>query len=109
LDSTRTAPLSKCEIKAVWEIPAILDQSLNSDLPGDPKALVTSNVYDTARACICSTFSAAFAISQRTNQGAYPTPGHAPRQAVGQKLSHAGLQITRRNLNVQSTVKIPAD
>jgi type IV secretory pathway VirB10-like protein len=26
----------------------VLEQSLNSDLPGDLKALVTSDVYDTA-------------------------------------------------------------
>ena len=48
LRSTREAPLSRYEIKAGWEIPAVLEQSLNSDLPGDLKALVTSNVYDTA-------------------------------------------------------------
>ena len=46
--STRTAPLSPYEIKAGWEIPAVLEQALNSDLPGELKALVTSNVYDTA-------------------------------------------------------------
>src|SRR5580658_2022424 len=48
LPSTRGAPLSRYEIKAGWEIPAVLEQSLNSDLPGELKALVTSNVYDTA-------------------------------------------------------------
>ena len=48
LSSTRTAPLSPYEIKAGWEIPAVLEQALNSDLPGELKALVTSNVYDTA-------------------------------------------------------------
>ena len=48
LKSTRTPPLSDYEIKAGWEIPAILEQSINSDLPGEVKALVTSNVYDTA-------------------------------------------------------------
>lgn len=48
LRSTRTAPLGAYEIKAGWEIPAVLEQSLNSDLPGDLKALVMSNVYDTA-------------------------------------------------------------
>ena len=48
LKSTRTAPLSRYEIKAGWEIPAILEQALNSDLPGELKALVSSNVYDTA-------------------------------------------------------------
>ena len=48
LKSTRTAPLSRYEIKEGWEIPAILEQALNSDLPGELKALVSSNVYDTA-------------------------------------------------------------
>ena len=48
LRSTRSAPLSEYEIKAGWEIPAVLEQSLNSDLPGEIKALVMSNVYDTA-------------------------------------------------------------
>jgi len=48
LQSTREAPLSRFEIKAGWEIPAILEQGLNSDLPGEIKALVTQNVYDTA-------------------------------------------------------------
>lgn len=43
LKSTRTAPLSKYEIKAGWEIPAILEHALNSDLPGELKALVSSN------------------------------------------------------------------
>src|SRR3954447_2427896 len=33
---------------AGWKIPAVLEQSLNSDLPGEIKALVMSNVYDTA-------------------------------------------------------------
>jgi len=48
LQSTRTPPLSQYEIKAGWEIPAILEQAINSDLPGEIKALVMSNVYDTA-------------------------------------------------------------
>jgi type IV secretion system protein VirB10 len=48
LQSTREAPLSRFEIKAGWEIPAVLEQGLNSDLPGEIKALVTQNVYDTA-------------------------------------------------------------
>lgn len=48
LKSTRSAPFSAYEIKAGWEIPAVLEQSLNSDLPGEIKALVMSNVYDTA-------------------------------------------------------------
>lgn len=48
LGSMRTAPLSPYEIKAGWEIPAALEQSLNSDLPGGIKALITLNVFDTA-------------------------------------------------------------
>jgi type IV secretion system protein VirB10 len=48
LQSTREPPLGRFEIKAGWEIPAILEQGLNSDLPGEVKALVTQNVYDTA-------------------------------------------------------------
>src|SRR5260370_11896725 len=48
LRSIRAIPLSRYEIKAGWEIPAVLEQSLNSHLPSDIKALVTSNVYDTA-------------------------------------------------------------
>lgn len=46
--STRTASLSRYEMKAGWEIPAVMEQAVNSDLPGDLKALVTANVYDTA-------------------------------------------------------------
>src|SRR5262249_34174958 len=46
--SIRTASISEYEIKAGWEIPAMLEQEINSDLPGEIKALVTANVYDTA-------------------------------------------------------------
>lgn len=182
LRSTRGAPLSRFEIKAGWEIPAILEQSLNSDLPGELKALVTSNVYDTATglyllipqgsrligkydsriaygqdgvqvawsriiypdassidldgmlgvdsqgnaglrdkvdrhyrriigfSVLTSMFTAAFSISQRQNQTAlaYPTASQTAANAVGQELSQTGAQITRRNLNVQPTVKVPA-
>jgi type IV secretion system protein TrbI len=48
LKSTRTPPLGKYEVKMGWDIPAILEQGINSDLPGEVKALVRSNVYDTA-------------------------------------------------------------
>lgn len=48
LKSVRTSSLSPYEIKAGWEIPGVMEQALNSDLPGDLKALVTANVYDTA-------------------------------------------------------------
>lgn len=181
LNSTREAPLSRFEIRAGWEIPAVLEQSLNSDLPGDLKALITANVYDTATgqyllipqgsrlvgrydsrvaygqdgvqvawsrvifpdassidlngmagldahgnaglrdkvyrhyarivgfSALTSLFSAAFAVSQRQNQSvlAYPTPTEAASSAVAQSLSQTGSQITRRNLNVQPTIKVP--
>ena len=48
LNSTRTKPAGPYEIKAGWDIPAVLEQALNSDLPGEIKALVRENVYDTA-------------------------------------------------------------
>src|SRR5262249_8765192 len=48
LKSSRTEPLSRYEIKAGWDIPATLEQGIDSDLPGEVKALVRSNVYDTA-------------------------------------------------------------
>jgi type IV secretion system protein VirB10 len=182
LRSTREAPLSRYEIKAGWEIPAILEQALNSDLPGELKALVTSNVYDTATglyllipqgsrivgkydshvsygqdgiqvswsriiypdassidldgmlgldshgnaglrdkvdrhyrrligfSVLTSLFTAAFEISQRNSQSAltYPTPAQTAGSAVGQELTQTGAQITRRNLNVQPTIKVPA-
>ena len=182
LRSTREAPLSRYEIKAGWEIPAILEQALNSDLPGELKALVTSNVYDTAMglyllipqgsrivgkydshvsygqdgvqvswsriiypdassidldgmigldshgnaslrdkvdrhyrrligfSVLTSLFTAAFEISQRNSQSAltYPTPAQTAGSAVGQELTQTGAQITRRNLNVQPTIKVPA-
>jgi len=182
LGSAREVPVSRYEIKAGWEIPAVLEQSLNSDLPGELKALVTSNVYDTATGLfllipqgsrligkydsriaygqdgvqvawsriifpdatsldldgmlgldshgnaglrykvdhhyrrligftvLTSLFTAAFDISQRTNQTTltYPTPAQTAGSAVGQELSETGAQITRRNLNVQPTIKVPA-
>jgi type IV secretion system protein VirB10 len=181
LKSIRTAPGSAFEIKAGWEIPAIMEQALNSDLPGELKALVSSGVFDTATgqyllipqgarlvgmydshvgygqdgvqvvwnriifpdassidlagmagidshgnagfrdqvdhhyrrligfAALTSLFAAGFEISQRSRQSVltYPTPGEVAASAVGQEISQLGSQITRRNLNVQPTIKIP--
>jgi type IV secretion system protein TrbI len=180
LKSTRTAPLSRYEIKAGWEIPAVLEQALNSDLPGELKALVSSNVYDTASgryllipqgarlvgiynsrigygqdgvqviwdrviypdgssldlsgmigqdahgfsgfrdkvdrhymrlvgfAVLTSLFAAASEISQNQNRSVltYPSPAQVAGSAVGQQASDLGAQISRRNLNVQPTIKI---
>jgi len=182
LRSTRTAPLSAFEIKAGWEIPAVLEQSLNSDLPGEIKALIACSVFDTATgrymlipqgarlvgkydsrisygqdgvqvvwdriifpdassvdingmvgldahgnsglrydvdhhykrlfgfAALTSAFSAAFDLSQRNTQSAltYPTVTDTATASVGRELSQTGAAITRRNLNVQPTIKVPA-
>ncbi len=59
---------------------------------------------------LTSMFTAAFDISQRTNQSTltYPSPAQTAGSAVGQELSQTGAQITRHNLNVQPTIKVPA-
>jgi type IV secretion system protein VirB10 len=182
LKSTRTPPLSPYAMKAGWEIPAVLEQSLDSDLPGEIKALVTSNVFDTATGgyllipqgsrligkydsrisygqdgvqvvwnriifpdassvdidgmagldshgnsglrfdvdhhykrllgftALTSAFSAAFDLSQRSTQSAlaYPSAGSTAGASVGRDLSETGVTLTRRNLNVQPTIKVPA-
>jgi len=172
---------SEYTIKAGWEIPAILEQDINSDLPGEIKALVTSNVYDTATGkhllipqgsrligvynsnivygqnslqviwrtvifpdassidlggmvgqdasgtsgfrgdvdnhykrligftVLSSLFSAGFQLSQ-THSGSIlrnPSAGETAAGAVGQEVSQLGNEVTRRNLNVQPTIKIP--
>jgi type IV secretion system protein VirB10 len=38
-NSSRVRPLSRYEIKEGWDIPAVLEQALNSDLPGEIRAL----------------------------------------------------------------------
>jgi type IV secretory pathway VirB10-like protein len=48
LKETRVSPLTQFEIKAGWDIPATLEQAVNSDLPGEVRGLVRENVYDTA-------------------------------------------------------------
>ena len=48
LRSTRESALSRYEIRAGWDIPATLEGGLNSDLPGNIRAIVRENVYDTA-------------------------------------------------------------
>jgi type IV secretion system protein VirB10 len=180
LKSMRSPALSEYEIKAGWEIPAVMEQGLNSDLPGEVKALVTANVYDTASgryvlipqgarlvggynsqlgygqdgvqvvwnrviypdassldlsgmigqdaqgfsgfrekvdhhykrlvgfAVLSSLFSAASQISQSQNRSVltYPSPAQQAGSAVGQQASDLGVQITRKNLNVQPTIKI---
>jgi type IV secretory pathway VirB10-like protein len=182
LKSVRTAPLSKFEIKAGWDIPCTLEQALNSDEPGEIKALVRENVCDTATgkyvllpqgsrlvgsynsvisygqdgiqtiwdrvifpdgsslnlggmigqdakgqsglryavnhhygrligfAVLTSLFSAGFELSQsrRGSILAVPSAGEVVGSAVGREISQLGVEITRRNLNVQPTIKVPA-
>jgi type IV secretion system protein TrbI len=179
--STRTPSLSRYEIKAGWEIPAVMEQAVNSDLPGDLKALVTANVYDTATgryllipqgarligsynssvaygqdglqvvwnriifpdassidlggmvgqdahgasgfrqdvdnhykrlvglSVLSSLFSAGFQLSQARSGTIlqYPSPAEIAAGAVGQEVSQTGAQITRKNLNIQPTIKVP--
>jgi type IV secretion system protein VirB10 len=180
LKSTRSEPLSRYEIKAGWDIPATLEQAISSDLPGEVKALVRSNVYDTATgnyllipqgarllgtynsvisygqarvqvvwtriiypdgssinldgmsghdaegktgfhdqvdnhyvrligfAVLTSAFAAGLELSQRQNATVLQTPtaGQTASAAVGQQLTELGAEITRRNLNIQPTIKI---
>jgi len=182
LKFTRTPPLSRFEIKAGWEIPAALEQALNSDLPGELKALVMSNVYDTATgqyllipqgarlvgaynsrvgyaqsgvqvawqrvifpdgsaidlngmvgldaqgnaglrdqvdhhykqlfgfAVLTSMFDAALAVTQSRQQSVLvsPSAGEETESSAGREVSQLGAQITRKNLNIQPTIKIPA-
>ena len=181
LKSTRTPALGKYEVKMGWDIPAILEQGINSDLPGEVKALVRSNVYDTATgkyllipqgsrlvgvydsqiaygqnrlqviwtriiypdgssinldgmmgqdiqgmagfhdqvdnhykrlvgsALLTSAFAAGISLSQRQNTSLLTTPtaGQTAASAVGQQLGELGTQVTRKNISIQPTIKIP--
>jgi type IV secretion system protein VirB10 len=182
LPSTRTPASGKFEIKSGWVIPAILEQDINSDLPGEIRALVRENVYDTASGrwllipqgsrlvgiydshvaygqeavqvfwnriifpddssidlggmvgqdasgasgfrddvdhhykrllgfgLLTSVFSSAFQLSQsrRGSTLDYPGPAETAGSAVGQQISQLGIDVTRRNLNVQPTIKVRA-
>jgi type IV secretion system protein VirB10 len=181
LESTRTPALGKYEVKMGWDIPAILEQGIDSDLPGEIKAMVRSNVYDTTTgkyllipqgsrmvgvydsqiafgqdrlqviwsriiypdgssisldgmvgqdihgmtgfhdkvdnhykrlvgfALLTSVFTAGIELSQRHNSSllAAPTAGETASSAVGQQLGELGTEITRKNLSIQPTIKIP--
>jgi type IV secretion system protein VirB10 len=180
LKSSRVNPLTRYEIKAGWDIPATLEQKANSDLPGEIKALVRSNVYDTATgryllipqgsyligtynhrvaygqkriqviwtrliypdttsinlvgmigqdaegqagfadqvdnhyarliggALLTSAFSAGIELSQnqQTSSFAYPSTSQIATQALGRQLGELGMEVTRRNLDIQPTIKI---
>ena len=178
LGSERKPAQGKYEIKAGWLIPAVLEQQLNSDLPGLIRALVRENVYDSATgryilvpagstlvgiynshigygqnalqavwrrvifpdgsslslggfegddstgaagfrdqvdnhwgrilsgALLTSLFSAGIELSQGTNSSVLQSPsaGQQVGQAVGQQVGQLGVEVTRRNLNIQPTI-----
>ena len=174
-------PPTRAELAAP-DMARILEQALNSDLPRELKALVASNVYDTATgmyllipqgsrllgkydlrisygqdavqvawnriiypdassvdldgmvglnaqgsaglhdkvdrhyrrligfSALTSLMTAAYAISQQRNQSVLvaPSPSQTASSAVGEELSRTGSDLTRRSLNVQPTIKVPA-
>ena len=176
----RNAALGKFEIKAGWLIPAVLEQELNSDLPGLIRALVRENVYDSVSgryvmipagstlvgiynshvgygqnalqavwrriifpdgssisiggfegddgqgatgfrdqvdshwrrilsgALLTSLFAAGIEVSQGTNSSILQSQsvGQQVGLAVGQQVGQLGEEVTRRNLNVQPTIKV---
>jgi len=180
LPYARTRALSKFEIKQGWLIPAVLEQELNSDLPGMVRALVRENVYDSVTgkyllipqgtriigvynsnigfgqgavqtvwrrilfpdgssldlggfegndrqggsglrdqldnhwkkimsgALLTSLFAAGLQISQGQSNSVLGTQsfGQQLGAAVGTQVGELGQQITRRNLNIQPTIKI---
>ena len=180
LGRERNAALGKYEVKAGWLIPAVLEQQLNSDLPGLIRALVRENVYDTVSgkyilipagstlvgiynshvgygqkalqavwrrvifpdgsslslggfegddsegaagfrdqvdnhwvrifsgALLTSLFAAGIEISQGQNSSVLTQPslGQQVGQAVGQQVGQVGVEVTRRNLNIQPTIVV---
>jgi type IV secretion system protein VirB10 len=62
-------------------------------------------------AALTSMFTAAFELSQWRAYGSgglmYPSASDTASAAVGREMSQTGAMITRRNLNVQPTVKVP--
>ena len=61
-------------------------------------------------AVLTSMFDAALAITQSRQESVllYPSPAQETEGAAGRDVSQLGAQITRKNLNVQPTIKIPA-
>ena len=58
---------------------------------------------------LTSLFSAAFQISQQNNQtpvGTVPTPAQTIGTSVAQQMTQLGIEIARKNLQVQPTIKI---
>jgi type IV secretion system protein VirB10 len=59
-------------------------------------------------AVLTSAFAAGLELSQRQNTSLLTTPtaGQTASAAVGQQLTELGSEITRRNLNIQPTIKV---
>ena len=176
----RTAALGKYEVKSGWLIPAVLEQELNSDLPGMIRALVRENVYDSVTgqyllipagstligmynshvgygqdalqavwnriifpdgsslrlgafegddsqgaagyrdqvdnhwarlfsgALLTSLFAMGVQLSQGQNSSVLQSQsvGQQAGAAVGQQVGQLGVEVTRRNLNIQPTIRI---
>src|SRR5260370_18631917 len=60
-------------------------------------------------ALLTSVFTAGIELSQRQNTSllSTPTAGQTASSAVGQQLGELGTEVTRKNLSIQPTVKIP--
>ena len=180
LNAKRTAALGAYEVKSGWLIPAVLEQELNSDLPGMIRALVRENVYDSVTgqyllipagstligmynshvgygqnalqaawkriifpdgsslqlggfesddsqgaagyrdqvdshwarlfsgALLTSLFAVGIELSQGQNSSVLQNQnvGQQAGAAVGQQVGQLGVEVTRRNLNIQPTIKI---
>jgi type IV secretion system protein TrbI len=180
LPPARTAALGKFEVKSGWLIPAVLEQELNSDLPGMIRALVRENVYDSVTgqyllipagstligmynshvnygqdalqavwnriifpdgsslqlgtfegddsqgatgyrdqvdshwarlfsgALLTSLFAMGVQLSQGQNSSVLQNQsiGQQAGAAVGQQVGQLGVEVTRRNLNIQPTIKV---
>ena len=178
LGRERKTALGKYEVKTGWLIPAVLEQQLNSDLPGLIRGLVRENVYDSVSgkyilipagstlvgiynshvgygqnalqavwrrvifpdgsslslggfegddsegaagfrdqvdnhwvrifsgALLTSLFAAGIEISQGQNSSVLTQPSYGQQvgQAVGQQVGQVGVEVTRRNLNIQPTI-----
>ena len=59
---------------------------------------------------LSSLFAIAYELTQQRNRTVLtlPSPQETAGAAVGREIGQLGAQITRRNLNVQPTVKVPA-
>ena len=54
-------------------------------------------------------FSASFQLSQTRRCGVlgYPSAAETAGSAIGGQISQLGADVTRRNLNIQPTIKVP--